>query len=148
MTMATASSMQHNSLKTTLLLSILLHLIIVKYFYFTFPVRPAARKPHFIFFGSILESRDFIDLAAAPKGSQTLHKENLTVAYSSTYFNPIKITSVKKPDHALSGNNGEKTFSKMTFLEENDNKSSKATLGDMPPYLPPIVPLHLKIRRW
>jgi hypothetical protein len=136
------------SIPMPLILSLLMHLFIIKFVAFTFSASQTSPHPTFIFFGSILENRDFIDLKTPNQGPISSRKSDLAVPYSQSYFNPIRITTVTKPSFPGESGQGDKNFIKSTFLDENTKTKNFSDDFENDLYLPPIVPLRLNVRQW
>ena len=101
--------------RTSLLLSILFHLLIIKTFIFVFPIVNESHKPRFVFLGSILNNKDISNISFNKPPTQTMKASN-EFAYHQTIStkNPYKKPPIKPPLQNASMIN-EKKSTKITF---------------------------------
>ena len=122
--------------RKALFLSLLFHLILLKFFVLTFPAKQLEKKPFFIFLGSILTGNEFsrpisknINDTKAPK--QLLVEPTL----EQNLFNPNDSSYMGKPIFSKNVPKPQKLFLKSTFLENKPannetNKSFNQVLGN------------------
>lgn len=95
---------------TSVLLSVIIHLMIFNTFIFTFPLNPSAHKPNLIFLGPILKKLDVVqpqgaikqkqqpvDAAAKNVFSTTRQVSGLMDKNKTTAQSPFMETTLKKP---------------------------------------------------
>lgn len=118
-------------------LSLLFHLVLLKFFVLTFPAKQLEKKPFFIFLGSILTGNEFsrpisksIDDTTASKKifAEPILEQNL--------FNPNDSSYMGKPIFSRNMPKPQKLFLKSTFLENKPannetNKNFKQGLGSI-----------------
>ena len=103
-----------------LILAILIHLIIAYVFIFSIPIKPAANRPDFIFWGSFLGP--FVSDSSIINDRTLVEVQVPTNNYPSHAFNP---KLMPKPD-AKQKNTQNKKFIKTTFLEEKNKNDTRA----------------------
>ncbi len=118
---------------TTIIISLFFHLLLARFFIFTFTTRPVAHKPVFVFLGSILGRHDLRVPTSHKKGTQTRltgSRRNFPLRPQQSRFASTEETSVKKPVFSKNVKKGTKEFLKSNFEEKSEKRKSEKDWAD------------------
>ena len=115
--------------RKALFLSVLFHLMLLKFLVLTFPAKQLEKKPFFIFLGSILTGNEFSRPISKNINDTTASKQILAEPIlEQNLFNPNDSSYMGKPIFSKNVPKPQKLFLKSTFLENEpaDNETNKS----------------------
>ncbi len=134
---------KHLALKAVLI-SFLLHIAILNFFIFTFPVKQPEDKPNFIFLGSILKQGNLSNKSFYQNKDQNIFNSNQFTDKEYDFKDtPFAITDKQKPQAKKIIDKEQKTIEK-SYFKIDYNKKSQQKKGEEPidskyketPYVP------------
>ena len=114
--------------RKALFLSLLFHLMLLKFLVLTFPLKQLEKKPFFIFLGSILTGNEFSHPTSKNINDTIATKKTLAEPImKQDLFDPRDSSYMKKPIFSRNVPKPQKLFLKSTFLKNNpaDNETNK-----------------------
>ena len=134
--------------RLAILLSILIHLLVIHSFIFTFSPSFVSQKPTFIFLGSLLPKEDLINFSSMEKSSSAKKViSEIDILTQQSHFYVQNEPVIKKPVFATDIRKSPKTFLKSLFNIENhtpQTENLEKILG-IEPNVPTYKPLRLDL---
>ncbi len=128
--------------KSTIILSLAIHLVVFEIIILTFTLKPVAHKPIFIFLGSILEEEETTPIAVQARKSSPNPTLRKALIHSPSSFLPNSSTSMLKPFYSEIIPKDNKSCQKSSFLNDDDFDQHKLLLKKLgiattpPVYMP------------